>query len=66
MNKIILSFNNEQLKIINEALLAMPYKYAAPLINDINTQIQKSFDEKVDKEERKTGETKDYDPFRGD
>jgi hypothetical protein len=45
---IILSFTQEQLAIINASLMEIPYKHAAPLIADINAQIQKQFDAKAD------------------
>jgi hypothetical protein len=38
--KITLSLSNEQLSIINLALIEAPYKTVAPLINEINIQIQ--------------------------
>lgn len=46
--KITLSFTQEQLSIINTGLMEVPYKHAAPLIADINAQIQKQFDAKSD------------------
>jgi hypothetical protein len=42
--KITLIFTKEQLEIINNALLETPTKYGAPLIQDINSQIQRQFD----------------------
>tara|TARA_R110000822_G_scaffold1049_3_gene4682 strand:+ start:273 stop:443 length:171 start_codon:yes stop_codon:yes gene_type:complete len=39
-----LTFTQEQLSIVNAALMEMPFKIAAPLINDINNQIQKQLD----------------------
>ena len=39
-----LIFTQEQLSIVNAALMEMPFKIAAPLINDINNQIQKQLD----------------------
>ncbi|CAB4163165.1 hypothetical protein UFOVP809_5 [uncultured Caudovirales phage] len=48
---ITLSFTQEQLSIINASLMEAPYKLAAPLIADINLQIQKKFDAKVDEQQ---------------
>lgn len=39
MEKINLQFTQEQLAVIDAALGALPYRQAAPLINDINRQI---------------------------
>jgi len=50
---INLTFTKEQLAIINASLMEAPYKHAAPLIADINSQIQKQFDVKAD--ERQAG-----------
>jgi len=35
------NFTQEQLQTINNALIEYPYKFAAPVINDINRQINK-------------------------
>lgn len=35
-----LEFNEQQIQILNAALLELPYRIAAPLINNINQQIQ--------------------------
>lgn len=64
MNKINLSFTKEQLEIINNALLETPTKYGAPLIQDINIQIQRQFD--IARGDEPTGQEKPKDEFRGD
>ena len=46
-----LKFTNEQLAILNEALIQLPYKVAAPLIQQINQQIQEAHNEAVDNKE---------------
>lgn len=48
MNSITLSFTQEQLQILNAALLEVPYRLAAPLISSINSQIQKQFNQRED------------------
>lgn len=40
MNTITLTFTQEQLQILNVALVEIPYRVAAPLISDINKQIK--------------------------
>jgi hypothetical protein len=61
--KITLSFTKEQLSIINNCLLEAPTKYGMPLINDINAQIQKQFDDA--KGDSPTGQTTPKDEFAG-
>ena len=38
--KFTLTFTKEQLAILNAALVEMPYKVVAPLIQEINAQMQ--------------------------
>lgn len=40
MNTITLTFTQEQLQILNAALVEIPYRVAAPLISEINKQIK--------------------------
>jgi hypothetical protein len=63
--KTTLSFTQEQLGIINASLLEIPYKHAAPLIADINSQIQKQFDAKAD-EQTPSGQTVPPNEYSGD
>lgn len=48
-----LEFNEQQLSILNAALVELPYRVSAPLINHINHQIQEQraleFDERREK-----------------
>ena len=64
MKKINLSLNQEQLTVINAALMEVPYRVAAPLIQDINKQIQQQFD--LAKDDGPTGQTSLPDQFSGD
>lgn len=48
MKTTTLSFTQEQLQILNTALLEVPYRLAAPLISSINSQIQRQFDQRQD------------------
>jgi hypothetical protein len=50
MKSIALTFTQEQLQILNTALLEVPYRLAAPLISSINSQIQKQFNQRQDDE----------------
>ena len=63
--KTTLSFTQEQLTIINSALVEIPHKFAAPLIADINSQIQKQFDAKAD-EQTPSGQTMPPNEYSGD
>lgn len=38
--KMKLEFNEQQLSVLNAALIELPYRISAPLINHINQQIQ--------------------------
>lgn len=50
-----LEFNEQQLSILNAALIELPFRVSAPLINHINQQIQEQraleFDERKEKAE---------------
>jgi hypothetical protein len=48
MKQITLTFTQEQLHILNAALGDVPYRVAAPLIANINSQIQRQFDREDD------------------
>ena len=50
MKLITISFTQEQLQVLNTALLEIPYKLAAPLISSINSQIQRQFNHREDEE----------------
>jgi hypothetical protein len=59
------NFNEQQLKVLNDALIEMPFKISAPLIQHINSEIQKTFDKSVD-ESIPSGQTILPDPYSGD
>lgn len=40
-----IEFTNEQLSILNQAIIELPYRLAAPLIVHINAEIQKRREE---------------------
>jgi hypothetical protein len=48
MKEFTFTFTEQDLNTLNMALLEMPTKYGAPLIEKINRQIQKQFDSSVD------------------
>lgn len=66
MKNITLTFTATQLSVLNTALVEMPYRIAAPLIQHINTQIQAQFDASTDSIDMPTGQTKPADMFSGD
>ena len=45
---ITLTFTPEQLQILDKAIAELPFRVAAPLVQEINKQIQASFDKSVD------------------
>jgi hypothetical protein len=45
METIKLVLTLQQMQVLNASLLEMPYRLAAPLIAEINTQIQQQEDE---------------------
>lgn len=55
MKNMVIEFSSEQLSVLNDALGNMPFKVAAPLIQHINTQIQKAFDTAVDERDMPSG-----------
>jgi hypothetical protein len=48
MKTITLTFTQEQLQVLNAALGDVPYRMAAPLISNINSQIQRQFEREDD------------------
>jgi hypothetical protein len=46
-----IEFNEQQLQVLNAALVELPFRVAAPLINHINMEIRRVNDEKIDKRE---------------
>lgn len=44
MKQVTISFTPQQLEVVNEGLVNLPYKFSAPLINHINAEIQKQFE----------------------
>lgn len=64
MKNITVEFTQDQLKVLNDALVEMPFRVAAPLIQQINMQIQRQFD--LTKDDGPTGQTHLKDQFSGD
>jgi hypothetical protein len=48
MKTVTLEFTKEELLVLNNALVILPWKDANPLITTINSQIQKQFDQSKD------------------
>jgi hypothetical protein len=66
MKKFNFEFSQEQLNVLNQALVELPFRVAAPLIQQINMQIQKQFDNKIDECDMPTGQATPKDEFAGD
>lgn len=64
MNKLKITFTQEQMQVLNDALIELPFKKAQPLIQHINAEIQRNFDEKAD--DKPSGQVAAPDEFRGD
>lgn len=52
--KIKLELTQDQLNVLNAVLIEIPYRMAAPLINNINKEIQRIHDEAADKREEQS------------
>jgi hypothetical protein len=50
-----IDFNHEQLKVLNDAIVQLPFYIAKPLINHINSEIQKRHNEAVDARDEQVG-----------
>jgi len=48
MKIFTLNFNEQQLQVLSAALVELPFKTSAPIIQHINAEIQKQFDKAVD------------------
>lgn len=48
MNTITLTFTQQQMQVLNAALMELPFKISAPVIQHINAEIQKQFNQAVD------------------
>jgi hypothetical protein len=46
-----IQFNEQQLQVLNAALVELPYRMSAPLIAHINQQIQEAHNKAVDDKE---------------
>lgn len=55
IKKIPIEFTENQLAVLNEALINIPYKHSAPIIQHINLEIQKCFDRNVDSRDIPSG-----------
>lgn len=66
MKNFILEFNQDQLNVLNKALIEMPFKISAPIIQHINIQIQHQFEKSNDEKDMPTGASLKRDEFSGD
>jgi len=56
---IILTFTQEQLQILDKAVAELPFKIAAPLIQEINNQIRSQQEQEAAKLEDERNRNKD-------
>ena len=64
MTSITLTFTQQQLSVLNQALVELPFRVAAPLIQHINAEIQRQVDASA--RDGPTGQTTPPDNFQGD
>lgn len=50
-----IEFSNEQLQLLNSAIVELPFRVAQPLINHINSEIQKRHNEAIDNRDEQMG-----------
>lgn len=55
MKTISIEFTPEQMQTLNDALIELPFRKAAPLVAHINAQIQRAHDIAADAADRATG-----------
>lgn len=60
-----LIFSQDQLNVLNQALVDLPFKTAAPLIQHINAQLQRQFEASIDSQDVPSGQTTPPDNFTG-
>ena len=53
MNKFTIEFTQEDMQVLQAALVELPFRIAAPLIDNINKQIQAAFDASADAKSKK-------------
>lgn len=53
MTTFTLTFTQQQMQVLNSALMELPFKISAPVIQHINAEIQKQFDKAVDTKDDK-------------
>lgn len=66
MTTFTITFTTQQLQVLNAALGEMPFRVAAPLIQHINTEIQRQHDFAADARDMPSGQISPPDQFRGD
>lgn len=52
---MIIKFNEEMLKVVNSALIQLPYRISAPVISEINRQIQAIRESEIDANKEEGG-----------
>jgi len=64
MQTIKIEFSQQQLMVLRSALGEISFKHAAPIIQHIDSQIQRAFDERAN--DGPTGQVPKPDEFSGD
>lgn len=62
MKNITITFSNEQLQTLNDAIIELPYKKAYPLITHINAELQKLHDSSADQRDEQVGSNQRTEP----
>ena len=52
---MIIKFNEEMMKVVNSALIQLPYRISAPVISEINRQIQAIRESEIDTNKKERG-----------
>ena len=60
-----IEFTNEQLQVLNAAIVELPFRVAQPLITHINSEIQKRHNEAVDSKDEQVGSNNQLDMCEG-
>lgn len=55
MKNVVIEFNEQQMQVLNAALVELPYRMASPLIAYINSEVQKNFDYAKDQSDSRPG-----------
>ena len=66
MDAYTIEFSGSDMQVLQAALVELPFRVSAPLINKINAQIQKAHDQAADQSDRASGTASEKDHYAGD